>query len=103
MASLDEDKRQHVSLVGEIEQRVDVYAVEDDQRRQVLGKADIQTTYRAKAVLVSAVGESCIGCDGAIWFRAQILARRCVKRLAGRCSNAVGARTQNDGGTPLGF
>ena len=90
-----------MSLVGEIEQRVDMYAVEDDQRRQILGEADIQTTYRANAVLVSAVGESAVRCDGQFGLAPQILARRCIKRLAGRRSNPVGACAQNDGGTPL--
>jgi hypothetical protein len=78
-----------VSLVRKIKQRVDVYAVKNYQRRKILGKTDIQTSDGAKAVLVGAIGESRIGGDGQFCFAAQILARRGVKRLAGRGSDTV--------------
>jgi hypothetical protein len=68
-----------VSLVRKIEQRVDVHAIKDYQRRQILGKTNVQTSDGPKSVIVSAIGESRIRGDGQFRFAAQILARRGIK------------------------
>src|SRR5882762_4493273 len=82
---------------------MDMDAIKDHERGQILCESNIQTANRTNLIFIRAVGETEVRRNRKMCFTAQILACRAIEALAGWRSNPVRACPKNQGWSVCGL
>ncbi len=82
---------------AEVDQRMDVDAIEDQHGIEVFGESDIESAYESQPVLVGSVRHAEVRSDRKLRLALEVLACGCIDALAAWRADAIGACTDNHG------